>query len=125
MTGHFRGVVTHLEQEAVFELYRTWCGLHQLNHTYEKLFDGEVLTILNAFIAHLWQQANLIADMQATCPKLSNRWVVMGTVCKWLLDKHIHLFQYITEKHRRKAPPLWWWIVIAAINTLTEQYCFH
>ena len=82
MTGHFRGVVTHLEQEAVFKLYRTWCGLHQLNHTYEKLFDGEVLTILNTFIAHLRQQANLIADMQATCPKLSNLWVVMGTVCK-------------------------------------------
>ena len=92
-----------------------------MHHAYENLLDGEVLTILNAFIAHLRQQANLIADMQVTCPKLSNRWVVMGTVCKWLLDKRIRLFQYITEKALSQSPPLWWWIVIAAINTLTEQ----
>lgn len=125
MTGHLKGVVTRLEHEAVFKMYRIWCGLHQLDlvmhHAYEKLMDGEVLTILNAFVAHLRQQANLIADMQATCPKLSNRWVVMGKVCKWLLAKRIRLFQYITEAAPPQCPPFWWWIVIAAIDALTER----
>jgi hypothetical protein len=125
MTGHLKGVVTRLEQEAVFKMYQTWCGLHQLDlvmhRAYENLMDGEVLTILNAFIAHLRQQANLIADMQATCPKLSNRWVIMGKVCKWLLAKRICLFQYITDAAPPHCPPFWWWIIIAAIDALTEQ----
>jgi hypothetical protein len=57
MTGHLNGVVTRLEQEAVFKMYCTWCGLHQLDlvmhRAYEKLMDGDVSTILNACIAHL------------------------------------------------------------------------
>ena len=43
MTGHLSGVVTYLEQEAIFKLYQTWCDLRQLDlvihHAYEKLFD--------------------------------------------------------------------------------------
>lgn len=31
MAGHLRSVFTHLEQEAVFKMYRTCCGLHQLD----------------------------------------------------------------------------------------------
>ena len=64
MTGHLQGVVTRLEQQAEYKLYRTWCGLHQLDlvmhHGYDKLMNGELLTIMNAFIAHLRQQTNHI-----------------------------------------------------------------
>ena len=125
MTGHMQGVVTRLEQQVQGKLYRTWCGLHQLDlvmsHGYEKLMDGELLTIMNAFIAHLRQQINPIIDMKATCPKLSNRWIVMGNVCSWLLEKRIHLFQYMEEKQPSQAPPNWWWIIITGINAFTAQ----
>ena len=112
MTGHLQGVVTRLEQQAEYKLYRTWCGLHQLDlvmhHGYDKLMNGELLTIMNAFIAHLRQQTNLIIDMKSTCPKLANRWVVMGNVCEWLLEKRVRLFQYLAENEPSQTPPDWW-----------------
>ena len=77
MTRHVQDVVTQLEQKTDYKIYRTWCGLHQfdlvMHHGYEKLLNGQFLTITNAFIAHLRQQINLIIDMKATCSKLSNR----------------------------------------------------
>ena len=76
---------------------------------------------MNAFIAHLRQQTNLIMNMKSTCPKLANRWVVMGNVCTWLLEKRIRLFQYLKEEKPSQTPPDWWWVVIAGINALTAQ----
>ena len=86
MTGHLKGVVTRIEQQAEYKLYRIWCGLHQLDlvmhHGYNKFMNGKLLTIMNAFIAHLCQQTNLINNMKSTCPKPANRCVVMGNVCE-------------------------------------------
>jgi hypothetical protein len=92
-----------------------------MHHGYEKLLNGQFLTITNAFIAHLRQQTNLIIDMKATCPKLSNRWVVMGNVCAWMLEKRVRLMRYISENQPSQAPPTWWWIVVAGIDALTTQ----
>src|SRR5579862_5377281 len=92
-----------------------------MHHEYDELMDGEVLTIMNGFIAHLRQQANLIMDMKSTCLKLSNCWVVMGNVCAWLLEKRAQLFQYLMENEPLQTPPTWWWVVIADINALTVQ----
>jgi len=92
-----------------------------MHHAYDKLMNGELLTIMNAFIAHLRQQTNLIMNMKSTCPKLANRWVVMGNVCTWLLEKRIRLFQYLKEEKPSQTPPDWWWVVIAGINALTAQ----
>ncbi len=60
--------------------------------------------------------------MQVTCPQLTTRWLVMGKVCDWLLEKCIALFEYIklAEMSIKTAPPDWWWVVIAGISALTE-----
>ena len=60
--------------------------------------------------------------MQATCPQLTTRWLVMGKVCKWLLTKRIALFEYINSATEpvSTAPPNWWWVVIAGISALME-----
>ena len=60
--------------------------------------------------------------MQVTCPQLTTHWLAMGNVCKWLLTKHIDLFEYINmvEKPVISAPPDWWWIVIAGISVIME-----
>src|SRR5205085_12558870 len=78
--------------------------------------------IMKKFIAHLRLQQGLINEMQATCPQLTTRWLVMGIVCKWLLDKRVALFKYINTatKPIPSAPPNWWWIIIAGISALTD-----
>jgi len=126
MTGQFQGVVTRLDNESAnAKFYRVWCGLHQLDlvlkHAYKDLWENEVVGIMKKFIAHLRLQQGLIIEMQATCPQLSTRWLVMGIACKWLLDKRVALFEYITTapKPITSAPPNWWWIIIAGIGALT------
>jgi hypothetical protein len=125
MTGKHQGVVTRIEQEVNHQMYRIWCGLHQLDlvmkHAYRDLKDGELLSIMYAITGYLRRQQNLIADMQSTCPKLTTRWVAMGQTCKWLLEKRARLFEHFEEHDSNNAPPSWWWIVIAAISALSEQ----
>ena len=127
MTGHLQGVVTRLARESAnTKFYRVWCGLHQLDlvlkHAYTELWENEVVDIMKKFIAHLRQQPRLIADMKATCPQLTTRWLIMGNVCRCLLAKHLELFDHINtaEKPVVSAPPAWWWIVITGINALTD-----
>jgi hypothetical protein len=126
MTGHLQGVVTRIASQSNNKIYRVWCGLHQLDlvlkHAYTELWDNEVVEIMKKFIQHLRQQHALIADMRATCPQLTTRWLVMGQVCKWLLEKRIRLFEYINsaKKSIAQAPPDWWWVVITGISALTD-----
>ena len=127
MTGHLKDVVTRLIKESSnTKVYRVWCGLHQLDlvlkDAYKELWDNEVVEIMKKFITYLRRQYGLIAEMQATCPKLTTRWLVMGKVCKWLLTKRIALFEYINSAPTivSTAPPDWWWVVIAGINALTD-----
>ena len=127
MTGHLHGVVTRFDKECSnTKFYRVWYGLHQLDlvlkAAYTELWDNEVVDIMKKFIQHLRQQYGLIAEMQATCPQLTTRWLVMGKVCKWLLTHRITLFEYINSSAKpvSTAPPNWWWVVIAGISALTE-----
>jgi len=127
MTGQFQGVVTRLADSSEnTKFYRVWCGLHQLDlvlkHAYTDLWENEVVNIMKKFIAHLRLQPGLINQMKATCPQLTTRWLVMGHVCKWLLDKRVALFEYIhtAAKPVTSAPSNWWWIIIAGIKALTD-----
>jgi hypothetical protein len=126
MTGRMQGVVTRLVKECNHKVYRVWCGLHQLDlvlkHAYKELWDNEVVDIMKKFIAHLRRQDTLIDAMQATCPKLSTRWLVMGIVSDWLLANRIRLFEYIdaAKEPISQAPPNWWWVIIAGIKALTD-----
>ena len=112
MTGQFQGVVTRLANElANMKFYRVWCGLHQLDlvlkRAYMDLWENEVVDIMKKFIAYLRLQGTLINQMKATCPQLSTHWLIMGHVCKWLLDKCITLFEYIdtAAKPITSTPP--------------------
>jgi hypothetical protein len=127
MTGQFQGIVTRLQKESAnTKFYRVWCGLHQLDlvlkHAYADLWENEVVDIMKKFIAHLRLQQGLINEMKATCPQLTTRWLVMGHVCTWILDKRIALFEYIdtAAKPVTSAPPTWWWVIIAGIKALTD-----
>jgi len=129
MTGQHAGVVTQIERQAQHRVYRTWCALHQLDlvmqYGYKDLMDGKFLKYTTDFISHLRQQYSLIAEMQSTCPKLANRWIIMGTVCRWFLEHRDRLLQFIqdpdcSELTRKITPPAWWWIAVAAVAGITE-----
>src|SRR5204863_5221749 len=99
MTGHVRGVATRIEQAIEHKFYRVWCGLHQLDlvmkHAYVDIKDKKFNKILHSLTKYLRQQHKLIADMQSTCPNATTRWIAMGATCKWLLEKHIQVLEYI------------------------------
>lgn len=131
MTGQFQGVVTELEKQAKYPIYRTWCGLHQLDLVMQagyknlSVLDKEFLTLTTQYIGHLRQQQTLIAEMQSTCPKLTNRWIVMGDVCNWLLQHRVRLLQFARENSKvptvvANTPPHYWWTVVAAIGAITS-----
>jgi hypothetical protein len=77
---------------------------------------------MKPFIQHLRVQGPLIARMRATCPQLSNRWLVMGIVSTWFLSKYVAIMQYLdtAAKPVEEAPPPWWWVVIAGISAMTD-----
>ena len=147
MTGEYNGVLTKLEQQVQHKVYRTWCTLHQLDlvmkYGYDGLMNGDFIKISNKFIAHLHDQDKLIQDMGSTCPKLSNRWIVMGNVCEWLIEHRreisLHIAEVSAKETNKKAketekntdetkmnieesviPPNSWWVVVAAVGAITH-----
>ena len=131
MTGQFQGVVTELEKKAEYPIYRTWCGLHQLDLVMQaeyknlSVLDKAFVTLTVQYIGHLRQQYKLIAEMRSTCPKLANRWVVMGNVCAWFLQHRVRLLQFAGENANmptvvENTPPHYWWIVVAAMAAITN-----
>ena len=84
MTGEFQGVGTRLEQQTSHNVYRIWCGLHQLDlvmkHRFKGLMNGKFVELMKKFIHQLREQSILITQMDAKCPKLTTRWVMMGRV---------------------------------------------
>jgi len=89
---------------------------------YEELLEGEFVQTMNAVVTRLRAQNNLIADMGSTCPKLTTRWVLMGVVCDWLLQKQPRLFEHFNSanKYRQHMPPMSSWVIIAVVSTLTK-----
>lgn len=126
MIGRYQGVVTRLEQEAEFEIYRTWCGLHQLDLIveagYKALMDGEFYQRLGQFVAHLRMQQNLQTEMRSQCPKFTTRWIAAGNICRWLLNNRNQLFQHLTQSSQvNHRPPTWWWIILAGVDALANH----
>ena len=127
MTGSVKGVATRIEKEAKYNIYRIWCGLHQLDlvmkYAYQDLQcpDGKFNKIMHLFTGYLRRQQILINDMQSICPKATTRWTAMGGICNWLLVRRVSLLKYIAKDDPTKAPPSWWWVVVAGINALAEQ----
>jgi hypothetical protein len=126
MTGHIRGAVTRIENAAEYKIYRVWCGLHQLDlvmkYAYSNLKDGEFNKIMHTITKYLRHQQNLIAEMGSKCPKATTtRWTAMGITCKWLLEKHAQVLEYISEDSPTQAPSDWWWVTTASVSAISEQ----
>jgi hypothetical protein len=119
MTGRLGGMVTLLEKEASFMVHRMWCLLHQIdliaNDCLSSLFAGEFMTLVNKIAATLRRQENLIMEMQATCPKMTTRWLALGSWTRWQVEKHLEFF---SKPRAKVVPPDWYWPVVCAISSL-------
>ena len=83
MTGCIQGTVTRLCREAKSEVYRVWCGAHQLDlvmkKAFNKLCDDQFVGIITSLTGHLQRQQNLIKETKSTCPTFAEtRWISMG-----------------------------------------------
>ena len=93
MTGPLKGVTTRIEKEAKYDIYRVWCGLHQLDlvmkYAYRDLQcpDGEFNKIMHLLTGYLCRQQILINDMRSICLKATTHWTAMGGTCNWLLER--------------------------------------
>jgi hypothetical protein len=76
MTGHLSGVVTRLEKEAEHKIYRTWCGLHQLDlvmhEGYDSLMNGEVCGIIHILADYSGYQSYAHLDKPFTSTAKAN-----------------------------------------------------
>uniref|UniRef100_M4BW61 Uncharacterized protein n=1 Tax=Hyaloperonospora arabidopsidis (strain Emoy2) TaxID=559515 RepID=M4BW61_HYAAE len=61
---------------------RVWCPAHQVNLFMEAGFamidDEQFVEGPNRWSVHLSHQVYLVNDFVSACPKLTNRWVIMG-----------------------------------------------
>lgn len=122
MTGRLGGMATLLEKEASFMVHRTWCLLHQIDliakDCLSSLFEGEFMTLVNKIAATLRRQENLIMEMQATCPKMTTRWLALGSWTRWQVEKRIPLMEFFSQPRAKVVPPDWYWPVVCAISSL-------
>jgi hypothetical protein len=126
MTGCVQGTCTRLSNECVGNIFRIWCGAHQLDLVVKKAFNElmneHFVNTLTGVTGHLRRQQNLIQDMRSTCPTYATtRWISMGKVLKWLKDNRLRLLYHFAEKKRACEPPTEWWVVVIAIQAMVER----
>jgi hypothetical protein len=126
MTGCIKGTCTRLSKKCHSRIFRIWCGAHQLDlvmkRAFNKLCNEKFLDTLTSVTGHLRCQQNLIADMKSTCPTfVTTRWLSMGKLLKWLIDKRVRLMRHFTEKKPACTPSIDWWIVVAVFYPLVQR----
>jgi hypothetical protein len=90
MTGCVQGMCTRLSNECQSNIFRIWCGAHQLNLIVKKaineLMDEKILKTLTGVIGHILRQQNPSQGMNSACPTyMTTHCISMGKVLKWLL----------------------------------------
>ena len=126
MTGRIGGVVTLLENEAEFPVHRTWCMLHQIDlvakECLNSLYQGEFMSLVNKLASNLRKQETLIREMGSKCPKMTTRWLAMGSWSQWQLNHYEELEAFFSERRANQPKPTeWYWSVVAAVYGLFDH----
>jgi hypothetical protein len=126
MTGCAQGTCTRLSNECHGNIFRIWCGAHQLDLVVKKalneLMDEHFVQTLTGVTGHLRRQQNLVQDMKCTCPTYAvTRWISMGKVLKWLTDNRLRLLVHFAQKKPACEPSTEWWLVVISIQALVER----
>ncbi|KAI9923243.1 hypothetical protein PsorP6_001465 [Peronosclerospora sorghi] len=107
MTGRIGGVVTLLERECLFPIHRTWCMLHQIDLVVKErvnnLLGGEFISIVNKISHSLRKQENLIREMVSKCPKMTTRWLALGSWSRWQLQHYKKIEHFLHPSSTRSS----------------------
>ena len=118
ITGHIQGVATRFEQAILPELFRIWCGLHQLDLVlwwfYTELMDKSFYGILTNLISYLQQQFSLIAKMKSKAKTIvDTSWRSMSKEYNLFKVHRVQLLEYLVEKNPNCKPPPY--VMVASI----------
>ncbi|KAH9558973.1 hypothetical protein CY35_06G035100 [Sphagnum magellanicum] len=127
MTGWLGGFVTLMAQQAVYEVLRIWCPLHQIDLVIKdatcKISDDTFSKITHTFTVHLRKQKNLQLQMGSKCPKDTSRWAHFQAQLEWLLQRRVQLIEWVEKQQPDSAPTTVFWIIVATINPLAKACC--
>lgn len=122
MTGRNAGVITHFGNALSkgYALICVYCGAHQLDLVMQHVMSSNVkknfYSVMMAFIFHLGRQQPPKASMEATCPRVVNRWLSTDKVTRWLKNKPAELMKHIEDKKLSSTPPDLWRVYLLAIE---------
>lgn len=127
MTGRISGTATRLSNEVHSNVFRVWCGAHQLDLVVKKalrnLCGKDFLDMLKGVTNHLRRQQNLVQDMNNDTAKsfAETRWISMGPALEWLTKNEKRLVLHFDEKKPACTPPPEFWIIIAVVSPIMKR----
>jgi hypothetical protein len=125
MTGRHHGLVTRLAQAAEHKLLRIWCPPHQMDVVVRKgaelLYDGQWIKFAWTFSVHLRKQDNLITEMNAKCPKKTNRWTHLGRLLDFVKRHRHRLIEHTNGNFPGMTPADDWWVVVFAVAPAIDE----
>ena len=85
------------------------------------MFNETFIHVIQGITGHLRRQKNLIQRMKATCPRfIDSRWLSMGHLLNWLIDKRQEVQRHFDEKNPPCRPPKEWWIEVYALANVIK-----
>ena len=117
MTGRHQGLVTQLDEAAVGNIYRVWCGAHQfdllMQAIFVKLLHKSFMTTTQRLSGYLRRQQTLIREMRTKCPRfIDTRWLSMGRLLTWLIANCLSVQEYLDLKNPDCKPQKDWWVMV-------------
>ena len=80
------------------------------------MFDETFVHVIQVITEYLRWQKNLIQRMKAICPHfIDSRWLSMGCVLNWLIDKQRDIQVHFCERNPPCQPPDEWWIEVYSL----------
>ncbi|KAI9912405.1 hypothetical protein PsorP6_005472 [Peronosclerospora sorghi] len=103
MNGRIGGVVTLLERDCLFPIQRTWCMLHQIDLVVKErvnnLLGGEFISIVNKISHSLRKKEDLIREMGCKRPKMTTRWLTLGSRSQWCGEADPRILVVLRQQH--------------------------
>ncbi|KAI9921299.1 hypothetical protein PsorP6_002160 [Peronosclerospora sorghi] len=99
--------------------------LHQIDLVVKERVNnrlgGELISTVNKIADSLRKQENLIRERGSKCPKMTTRWIALGSWSQWQLQHNEQLKTFFSSRRTDQVrPPEWYCPIFAALFALFE-----